>query len=99
MIHKLIPVFHSEYNMLQIVVKHETYDEEEKTGYYMYANLIKIVEGDNPSLEECKTHGRQLIKKAKKESLYDDTSLKSIVKEYRDSINNIFNLSLLERDF
>lgn len=97
MIHKLIPVFHSEYNMLQIIVKHEIHDEEEKTGYYMYANLIKIVEGDNPSLEECKTHVR-LIKKAKKESSYDDTNLKSIVKEYIDSINKIFNLSLLERD-
>ena len=99
MIHRLIPVFHEEYNMLQIIVKHEKHSEESKNGYYMMVSLLKIVEGDNPSIKIYKTHARQLIKPANAESSFDDKALKDIVLSYLESINAVFNVSLLSRDF
>lgn len=98
MIHKLIPVFREDYNMLQIVVRHEHYEDEEKTGYYMYISLLQIVEGKEPNLKDFKTHARQFVKKSKEDTILDAT-LNKIISEYRLAINEVFDISLLERDF
>lgn len=98
MYHKLINVAHEEYNTLQIIVRHEEHSNEEETGYYIMVSMCKIVEGNNPSIKSSSLHGRQFVKKSKKDSL-TNTEIENIVKKFRVSINSIFNLSLLDCDF
>lgn len=97
MINKLIPVFREEYNTLQIVVKHEVH-EEDTTGYYLNINLLCIDEA-NKKLKSFKTHARQIMKKAKKESSYDKKELEDMLKTYVESINQVFGVYLTQKDF